>query len=149
LVQTVPTPKPAIVETSARATPLTKGARMMQTPAVRRPRRIVTALYRTHVGKESDRLEEVDAGLIHDPEEVYTEYVDPQHDPEWEALVAKLKDIQRTWLMQETGLARSTITALRHGCARPTRKTREMLQRAAQQTYGTGVTHWARVGPIP
>jgi hypothetical protein len=30
----------------------------------------VTKLYLTHVGKESNRREEVDAGLIHDPEEV-------------------------------------------------------------------------------
>jgi hypothetical protein len=28
----------------------------------------------THVGKELNRLEEVEAGLVHDPDEVYTEY---------------------------------------------------------------------------
>jgi hypothetical protein len=56
----------------------------------------VTALYRTHVGKESNRLEAVDAGLIHDPVEVYTEYVDPQHDPKWEALVTTMKRIPRS-----------------------------------------------------
>jgi hypothetical protein len=31
-------------------------------------RRPVTRLYGAYVGKESNRLEEVDAGLIHDPE---------------------------------------------------------------------------------
>ena len=46
------------------------------------------ALRSRYVGKESNRLDEVDAGLIHDPEEVYTEYVDVARDPEWEALVA-------------------------------------------------------------
>jgi hypothetical protein len=95
-------------------------------------RRTVTALYRTRVGKESNRLEEVDAGLIHDPDEVYKEYVDPQHDPAWEALVAKLKTIPRSWLMQETGLDRSTITRLRNWHARPTQRARDMLVRAAE-----------------
>jgi hypothetical protein len=56
----------------------------------------VTARYRTHVGKESNRLEEVDAGLIHDPDEVYTEYVDLQHDPAWGALLTMLKRIPRS-----------------------------------------------------
>jgi hypothetical protein len=101
-----------------------------------------------HAGKESNRLEEVDAGLIHDPDELYTEYVDPQHDPEWEALVAKLKDIPRSWLMQETGLARSTITALRNGHAHPARQTREKVQRAVQQVDG-GRREVQSVAPAP
>jgi hypothetical protein len=45
------------------------------------PRWRVTKLYGAYVGKESNRLEEVDAGLIHDPEEVYTEYGNPNDDP--------------------------------------------------------------------
>jgi hypothetical protein len=93
-------------------------------------RRPVTVLCLKHVGKESNRLEKVEAGLIHDSDEVYTEYVDVEHDPEWEALVAMLKTIPRSWLMQETSLARSTITALRNGHARPSRKTREKLIQA-------------------
>jgi hypothetical protein len=83
-----------------------------------------------YVGRESNRLEEVEAGLIHDPDEVYTEYVDAQHDPEWETLVAALHDIPRSWLMQETGLDRSTVTRLRNGRTRPTRSTRNKLMRA-------------------
>ena len=35
----------------------------------------------TYVGKESNRPEEVEAGLGHDPDEVYTEYADPTRDP--------------------------------------------------------------------
>jgi hypothetical protein len=101
-------------------------------------RRPVTALYRMHVGKESNRLEAVDAGLIHDPEEVYTEYVDPQHDPEWEALVTTLKRIPRSWLMHETGLDRSTITRLRNGHTCPTVSTREKLLRAVTARHGRG-----------
>jgi hypothetical protein len=91
-------------------------------------RRPVTRRTLSYVGKEANRLDEVNAGLIHDPEEVYTEYVDVAHDPEWEALVTKLKGIPRTWLMGKTGLDRSTITRLRNGRSRPTRKTREILE---------------------
>jgi len=101
------------------------------------------------LGKESNRLDEANAGLIHDPEEVYTEYVDARHDPDWEALVANLKDIPRSWLIQELGLARSTITALRNGHARPTPKTRERLQRAAHQVDGTGASPAHHAGPMP
>jgi hypothetical protein len=36
-------------------------------------RRPVTTLYVAHVGEESNRLEEVEAGVVHDPEEIYTE----------------------------------------------------------------------------
>ena len=37
-------------------------------------RRPVAVSWVVQVGKESNRLEEVEAGLIHDPEEIYTEY---------------------------------------------------------------------------
>jgi hypothetical protein len=106
-------------------------------------RRPVTRESLAYVGRESNRLEEVEAGLIHDSDEVYTEYVDAQHDPEWETLVAKLKCIPRSWLMQETGLARSTITALRNSHARPTQKTRKKMTRAAAKfvgQYGEAIT---------
>jgi hypothetical protein len=35
-----------------------------------------------YIGKESNSLEEVDAGLVHSAQNVYTEYVDPRRD-EW------------------------------------------------------------------
>jgi hypothetical protein len=84
-------------------------------------------------------VEEVEAGLIHDADEVYTEYVDAEHDSEWEALVAALETIPRSWLMQETGLDRSTITRLRNGRTRPTRTTREKLQRAVVAQHSRGL----------
>jgi hypothetical protein len=34
-----------------------------------------------HLGKEANRREEVEAGLEHDPDEVYTAYADPRRDP--------------------------------------------------------------------
>ncbi len=40
----------------------------------------------THVGKESNKFEEVEAGIEHNPDEVWTAYADPGRDP-WETLV--------------------------------------------------------------
>lgn len=36
----------------------------------------------TYIGKESNRLEDVESGMIQDEDEVYTEYIDPSRD-EW------------------------------------------------------------------
>jgi hypothetical protein len=94
-------------------------------------RRPVTAQWVTYVGKESNKLEEVEAGLVHDPEEVYTEYVDDRHDPAWETIVQVLKDMPRSRLVRETGLSRRALTVLRNGHALPHTKTRVALTRAA------------------
>jgi hypothetical protein len=94
-------------------------------------RRPVTAAYVTHVGKESNRLEEVEAGLVHDPDEVYTEYHDPAHDP-WHTLVVPiLKQMPRALLQERTGLDRSTITRLRNGHTTPRPEHHDALTRAA------------------
>jgi hypothetical protein len=94
-------------------------------------RRPVTALYRTHVGKESNRLEEVDAGLIHDPKEVYTEYSNPADDP-WRTLVIPvLKQMKRSELAEATGLSERSVTAARNGVSMPRSKHRVALSRAA------------------
>jgi hypothetical protein len=94
--------------------------------------RPVTAQWVTHIGKESNKLEEVEAGLVHDPEEVYTEYVDVWHDPAWAMITQVLKIMPRSRLMQETGLSRRALTALRNGHALPHAKTRKVLLRAAE-----------------
>jgi hypothetical protein len=39
-----------------------------------------------YIGKESNRLEEIEAGVIHSPETVYTEYPDPRRD-EWQTKI--------------------------------------------------------------
>jgi hypothetical protein len=94
-------------------------------------RRPVTAVYLTHVGKESNRLEEVEAGLVHDPDEVYTAYLDPEQGP-WQTLVVPvLRRMPRSLITKRTGLARSSITAIRNGHTIPHPQTREALTRAA------------------
>jgi hypothetical protein len=94
-------------------------------------RRPVTALYLTHVGKESNRLEEVEAGLVHDPEEVYTAYPDPAHDP-WRLLVVPvLKHLPIPHLHEQSGLSRTQLKALRNAHAQPHARHREVLLHAA------------------
>jgi hypothetical protein len=49
-------------------------------------RRVVQETYVAHVGKEANKLEEVEAGLEQDPESIYTEYHRPDRD-EWAAVI--------------------------------------------------------------
>jgi len=94
-------------------------------------RRPVTAAYVTHVGKESNRLEEVNAGLVHDPEEVYTAYEDPSHGP-WQTLVVPvLKHMPRAVLAEQIGLSERSIAAVRNGHALPRAVHQKALTRAA------------------
>lgn len=94
-------------------------------------RRLVTVLTVTHVGKESNRMEEVEAGVVHDPDEVYTEYEDALRDP-WQTLVVQvLKQMPLRLIQEQTGLSRSQIKAVRNGHARPRPKSREALLHAA------------------
>jgi hypothetical protein len=96
-------------------------------------RRTITVRYVTHVGKESNRLEEVNAGLVHDPDEVYTEYIDPRHDPTWQRALQHLKRIPIETLMAETELSRSQLIAIRNGHARPRAANRQRLLQVAQR----------------
>lgn len=84
-------------------------------------------LFRRHVrigeiipiGKESNKLEEVDAGLVHSAANVYTTYPDLKRD-NWERTVRpKLQAIPLHVLIKETGLSRRMLIKARQGHARP------------------------------
>lgn len=71
------------------------------------------------IGKESNHLEEVDAGLIHSPDDVYTVYSDQTAD-HWERVVRPLlRKIPLSVLIRETGLSRRMLIKARRGHARP------------------------------
>jgi hypothetical protein len=71
--------------------------------------------YLTHVGKEANKFEEVEAGLEQDPEVIYTEYHDPRRDT-WRTLVLPvLKQMPIENLVAATGLHRRSLFALRSG----------------------------------
>ncbi len=96
-------------------------------------RRVVRSLpeLTTHVGKESNRLEEVELGIEHSPDEIWTEYVDPSRDP-WRTLVLPVvKQIPAKQLADATGLAVSTVKAARKGHTSPHERNRKTLVRVA------------------
>jgi hypothetical protein len=71
------------------------------------------------IGKESNLIEEVDAGLIHSDQYAYTEYVDPSRD-EWEQKVRPvLKMNSLSKLCAETGFSRRSLINWRTGRSRP------------------------------
>jgi hypothetical protein len=80
-----------------------------------------------YIGKESNSLEEVESGLRHSEESVYTEYPDPRRD-EWQAkIVPALREPSLRQLQEETGLSRRMLIKARSGKVRPHRKNRELL----------------------
>jgi hypothetical protein len=72
-----------------------------------------------YVGKESNSLEDVEAGLIQSAENVYTEYPDPKRD-EWETKIRPaLKKVSLSSLQKLTGLSRRMLIDARKGHRRP------------------------------
>src|ERR1035441_5963867 len=80
-----------------------------------------------YVGKESNSLEEVDAGLLHSLDSVYTIYADARRD-EWQTkILPTLKKIPLPILVEMSGLSRRTLVEIRAGRSRPHRKNRELF----------------------
>lgn len=82
------------------------------------------------IGKESNSLENVDAGLAHDEKNAYAEYVDPKRD-EWTTKIQPaLKKPLLAVLVRACGkrLSRRELIELRAGRSRPHRKNEELLQ---------------------
>ena len=81
-----------------------------------------------YIGKESNSLEEVEAGLEHSQQNVYTEYPDPRRD-EWQTkIVPALQKITLRKLERMSGLSRRTLIDARTGRRRPHRKNQEILK---------------------
>ncbi len=100
----------------------------------------VGLLYRRHIGidlikyigKESNSLEAVESGVIHAPENVYTEYPDPRRD-EWQTKVLPvLKAVPLLRLVKMTGISLSQLKEIRAGRARPYPKNQQILAKVAQ-----------------
>jgi len=74
-----------------------------------------------YIGKESNNLEEVDLGLIHSAENVYTEYPDPRRDEWTTKILPALRQAPLKRLVRECKgkLSRRTLIDLRAGRSRP------------------------------
>ncbi|HUY40479.1 MAG TPA: hypothetical protein VMV82_02815 [Candidatus Dormibacteraeota bacterium] len=91
-------------------------------------RRHVRIVQLRFIGKESNLLEEVEEGSIHDAGSVYTEYLDAQREREaWlRDIVPKLKAVSLKELQSRTGLSLAALKAARAG-RMPHRKNRDKL----------------------
>ena len=79
------------------------------------------------IGKESNELEEVEAGLLQSDQDAYTEYADPSRD-EWETKIRPaLKAVSLSVLCRETGLSRRMLINARTGKSRPHSHNRKRL----------------------
>jgi len=82
-----------------------------------------------YIGKESNSLEDVESGLIHSEQNVYTEYPDPRRD-EWQTkTLPALRRIPLKCLVKacEGKLSRRALIDLRAGRSRPHPENQEML----------------------
>lgn len=80
-----------------------------------------------YIGKESNSLEDVESGLIHSTDNVYTEYPDPNRD-EWSTTIAPaLSKVTLSVLEKESGLSRRMLIKTRTGTTRPHPRNREII----------------------
>src|SRR6185437_4188091 len=99
-------------------------------------RQTIGLLHRRHVrvsqiiyiGKESNKLEEIESGLVHSPQSVYTEYPDPRRD-EWETkILPALRKLPVRVLMRFTNKSRSMLIRTLAGGSRPRRRNQVLLE---------------------
>jgi hypothetical protein len=81
-----------------------------------------------YVGKESNSLEEVDAGLIHSPENVYTIYTDLRRDEFQTKILPALRKLPPAVLVKMSGLSPTTIKDTLAERSRPYLKNQERLR---------------------
>jgi hypothetical protein len=85
------------------------------------------------IGKESNALEDVAAGLVHSAENVYTEYCDPKRDEWVTKILPMLKKTPLAVLIKETSLSRRTLINLRAGRSRPHPHNLELIAEVLQR----------------
>jgi len=86
-----------------------------------------------YIGKESNSLEEVESGLIHSAQNVYTGYPDPKRD-EWETKIRPaMKQVTLATLTDKTGFSRRMLMKARGGRTRPHPKSQELIAAALKK----------------
>jgi hypothetical protein len=93
-------------------------------------RRPVCGLSVTHIGKEANRLDDQEAGLVHDLDEVQAEYHLAAGTAGGETFLPLMRQIPATRLAALSGVSLRTIRRARTGRATPRRATREALEAA-------------------
>jgi len=85
-----------------------------------------------HIGRESNQLEDVEAGLVR-ATDGYTEYLDPRRDYWQTAVVPALKQISLKAWQRDTGKSAVILIDARRGRRRPHAKHRQLLMRYARK----------------
>jgi hypothetical protein len=85
------------------------------------------------IGKESNKLEDVDEGRAPHAGDVYTEYPDSRHDQWTSKILPVLKRAPLSAIMEATGMSRRPIQRIRNGQARPTAHHGALLKAFAQE----------------
>jgi hypothetical protein len=93
--------------------------------------RSVVAARFAYIGKESNRLEDVEAGTVHRLSDVLSEYHDPDLDPFDLYVRPILEEIPKNVLARAAGIHPRKVAAIRNGHAVPRHGHRDALQRAA------------------
>ena len=91
----------------------------------------VEAIGFVYIGKESNKLEEVEDGVIHDLDEVLNEYSDARSDEFVTLALPVLREMLVPRIVAESGLNPSTVKRIRAGRQRPHPDNRETLMSIA------------------
>jgi hypothetical protein len=79
------------------------------------------------IGKESNSLEVVEAGMLHSADGVYTIYLDRSRDFWTREIVPQLKYLSLQTLIKKTGLSRRMLINVRTGKVRPHQRNQALL----------------------
>ena len=83
----------------------------------------------TYIGKESNRLEEVESGAVHDPDAAYTEYPDPRLHEWTTKILPGLKKMKLAELVQRVPeMSRRALIDIRAGRSRPHPRNEKLLR---------------------
>jgi hypothetical protein len=97
-----------------------------QTVGLHFPRHVVIEQVR-FIGKEANGMEDVEAGVVHSADEVFTEYVDARRDY-WQTVVRPaLQQASLNELQRETGLPRQTLVDARRNRRKVRSKTKQTV----------------------
>lgn len=110
-------------------------------------RRPVIATRIVHIGKESNELEELEAGAVHDSGEVLLQYVSPRWDP-WERIMrATLRTFGASVVADRSGMSVSAVKDQLAGRSRPHRANERKLRRVAWALASEKLGEWGVEAP--
>jgi len=86
-----------------------------------------------YIGKESNRLEDVESSMIHSAQSIYTEYPDLRRG-EWQSkILPALREAKLAELVKMSGMSRRALIDLRAGRSRPHPKNQKLLATIVRQ----------------